>query len=140
MPARGGDGHCALTFGYDRSLILSRQRLLEKTGCRSLVALSMQEFVTALESNPVDLVVLCQTVSSEECESIVQRLEQQAPGAQMLIMFNRHDVCRPEGSGVTYLLQDSMSGPSHFVQTAERMLAASLPRIAGYQGMDAIPG
>ncbi len=137
MPNRGGDGRCALTFGYDATLISSRQRLLEKTGCTSLVASSMQEFQEALSSHAVDLVVICQTVSPEECHAVTRMVTEQAPRAQMLIMYNRHDYCRPAGPAGSYVLFDSMSGPSNFVETAERMLLETATHAVSRQRQDA---
>ena len=114
----GHDGKSSvLSFSRDSTLLMTRTLLLERAGCTVIGAANLQEFRTRLLSQPVDLILLCQSISAEECESAANFAREHAPSARLLLMFTRIGKCVPDQADV---LLDAHAGPRVFVETAQR--------------------
>ena len=109
-----------LLFSNDQSLLLTRTLLLEREGCTVLSASKIPDFRTCLLSRSFDLILLCQSISAEECESAADFAREHAPLARLLVMFTRVGKCIPDHADV---LLDAQAGPRAFIETAQRMLA-----------------
>ena len=55
-----------LLYGHDDVLLFTRRAILEKTGFRVFTASYLHEVEVIAATQPIDLLVLCQTVSYEE--------------------------------------------------------------------------
>jgi hypothetical protein len=114
-----------LIFGHDNGLLVTRQLLLERDGCQVHVVRWAKEFRTCVLGQTFELILLCQSLSPDECESAAKFAQEHAPTTRLLLMFTRVGKCIPEHADV---LLDSLSGPKVFVETARRMLASASAR------------
>lgn len=120
------DGNSSvLSFSRDPTLLMTRTLLLQRAGCKVLSASNIPEFRACLLSQPFDLILLCQSISGEECESAAEFAREYAPSARLLLMFTRVGKCMPDHADV---LLDAHAGPKVFLETAQRMLASSVGR------------
>ncbi len=108
-----------LSFGHDQSLLVTRQLLLEKSGHSVVCATNTSEFRTLVLRTTFDLILLCQSISSEECESASRFAREYAPEARLLLMFVRVGKCVPDHADV---LLDAQAGPKVFLETTQRIL------------------
>lgn len=125
MVQNGLHRSAALLFGHEESLLLSRKWLLSRTGCECSTVTTLSAYREKVLSSPVDLIILCQTSSSDECAAATEFAAEHLPQAQLLIMFSRDGRCDPEQN---YVLLDATAGPAVFMQTTERMLAKNVMR------------
>ncbi len=125
MSETNGGTSSALIFGHEDSLSSSRKWLLGTINCHSMVVTSLAECRRAMLAEAFQLVVLCQTLSLEECKSISEFSAEHCPDAPLLIMFSRHTSCVPRQD---YVVLDAMAGPEAFVQTTGRILANAAMR------------
>ena len=115
----------ALLFGHDESLLLSRKWLLASAGCECTVVANLAEYREKVLGCPVELIIICQTTSPDECSSAAEFATEHQSQAQLLIMFGRSARCVPEHE---YVMLDAMAGPAVFMQPARRMLANAATR------------
>jgi hypothetical protein len=113
---------CVLIFGHDTGLLVTRQLLLEREGCLVHVVRWVKEFRACVLGQAFELILLCQSLSPDECESASKFAREYAPTTRLLLMFTRVGKCIPEHADV---LLDSLAGPKVFVETARRMLATA---------------
>ncbi len=114
----GGESR-VLLFGHDSGLLRTRQLLLERNACVAVVVTTIQEFRACVLSRAFQLVLLCQSLSADECETSAQFSQEHAPSTRLLLMFTRVGKCIPEHADV---LLDSLAGPKVFIETTRRML------------------
>ena len=112
-------GKSVLLFSRDQSLLLTRTLLLGREGCSVMSASEMPDFRAFLLSRPFDLVIVCQSITAEECASAADFVREHAPSARLLMMFARDERI----PGQADVLLDAHAGPKAFVETATRMLA-----------------
>jgi hypothetical protein len=106
-------------FSHDSSLLMSRVWLMEKMGCRVIPVTSETEFRETLHTYPVGLVVLCQSLTSEECRKADAFSRKHSPEARVLVLFITQQKYVPQGDGV---LLDAQCGPATFLSTVRSML------------------
>lgn len=117
-----------LLFGHQSGLLSSRKGLLRTIGCDCLVVSTLLACREAMRSGGFQLIVLCQTVSGDECRAALDCAAESCPATPLLIMFGRHANCRPERE---YVLLDATAGPDAFIRTAQSMLTQAA-QVVGY--------
>lgn len=75
-----------LLFGVDPQLMETRRMVLVKAGFRVHTALRMAEFERAGDQASPDVVVLCHTLSEEDCVVALDIAERQWPAARRLVL------------------------------------------------------
>jgi|GEM_PF-2713372 len=60
-----------LLFGHDRILLETRTLVLERGGCNVSVTSDLQDAIGRIDAELVDLLILCHTLSPEECAAIL---------------------------------------------------------------------
>ena len=119
--AGGHDGKSSvLSFSRDATLLMTRTLLLQRAGCTVVGASNLTEFRALLRSQPFELILLCQSISAEECDAAASYGREYAPSARLLLMFTRIGKCIPDQADV---LLDAHAGPKIFLETAQRMLS-----------------
>ena len=118
-------GSLVLLFSHDASLLMTRRLMLEHEGCKVATSSSLPEFRACLLRHSFDLILLCQSISPEDCEAASQWRREHAPLTRLLLMFTRVDKWMPEHADV---LLDARAGPKAFLETARRMLASNTAR------------
>ena len=113
-----------LCFSHDFSLMLTRQWLLEKSKCRVLGAMSQPELLERLRQTHVDLVVLCQTLTADECRAALALAQEHSPATRCLVMYFTRAHWMWEGQA-SYL--SSNQSPADFMRTVQQMLRPMPP-------------
>ena len=108
-----------LCFSHDYSLLITRQMLLEKIDCAVLCAMGIPELIERLQWKPVDLIVLCQTLTQKECITAKEQLQMYAPHASCLIMYVTLSKWQEEAD--TERLNSS-EGPLEFLRKVRELL------------------
>ncbi len=119
-------GRTVLCFSHDFSLLISRQMLLEQNGCFLLCAMSVSEVRERLRWRHVDLIVLCQTLSAEECAGATRWMREYSPDGHCLSMHVTE--AKPAAVTECELLRAS-DGPLAFARTVNRLLKSTPPPV-----------
>lgn len=118
----------ALLFGHEETLLLSRKGLLKTVDCECLVVTTLFACREALLQGGFQLIILCQTVSGDECTEASDFAAEHCGGTPLLVMYGRHAKCKTE---LEYVLLDAKAGPDTFIKTVQGMLAHA-EQTAGY--------
>jgi hypothetical protein len=74
-----------LCYGHDETLLHTRELILSREfsveACRDLAGLS-----DSISRGPVDLVLICQSVSQEECDEVIERVRVESPESKVLVL------------------------------------------------------
>ena len=111
-----------LSLSHDPALLRTRMLLLQRAGCKVSCASNLQDFQTCILSQQFDLIMICQSMSAEECDAATRLAREFAPTARVLLMFTRIGKCVPEQADV---MLDAHAGPRVLVETAQRMLSSA---------------
>jgi hypothetical protein len=71
-------------YGHDPTLLYTRHLMLEKAGFRISLGSNLKEVQDACSAHPVDLVILCQTVSAAEGDMVMAVANAFNPKASVL--------------------------------------------------------
>ena len=119
MKAGATARYCALLYGHDDLLLKTRGYLLSTIDCGSVAAHNLREYKQQVLTPALNLIVICQTMSLQECEAAAAFATEARITAQMLLLYARQQPCSPDGGSVIF---NAASGPAAFLQTAGRML------------------
>jgi DNA-binding NtrC family response regulator len=75
-----------LVFGHDPILLETRRLILEKAGFQVWTATEANEAVQVLVREPIDLFILCQSLSHDECLPILETAHTLRPDMKNLIL------------------------------------------------------
>ena len=87
-----------LIFGHDTRLLESRKWILQSWGYRVLCARSLAAIHRLPLQPPVDLLVLCYSLTPKECESAIEHARLRWPEVKTLALV-RHSTARHVGLG-----------------------------------------
>ncbi len=109
-----------LMFGRDAQLLATRRMVLEMAGYCVLPAASLADFDRLASSNHFDLLILCHTLSREDCGRAVASKLSRRPSARGLTLTAGARGC------ATLLDQalDVLDGPAKLVSTVSQLLEA----------------
>ncbi|HEV2645334.1 MAG TPA: hypothetical protein VGU46_03110 [Acidobacteriaceae bacterium] len=106
-------------YGRDESLLLTRQWILQSRGYRVLSLTKLEQFGSVPETPPIGLLLLCHSLSKDECEAAMVVARKRWPSIQSL----RLD---PETgrvpSGLLGNLLHTMEGPGKLVAAVDRSI------------------
>ena len=108
-----------LCFSHDATLLKTRQWLLEREHYTVLGVMSQGDFRVEICRTTVDLVLLCQTLSAEECRNATNFAAEHAPAARFAVLRTSRNKATPDGDAVVV---DVSNGPADFLCTIGRML------------------
>jgi hypothetical protein len=77
---------CVLLFGNDAHLLESRRMVLECAGCKVYVATRLLTLNLILADKPIDLLILCHSLSTEECERVKSVVQGHSPKVKVLTL------------------------------------------------------
>jgi DNA-binding response OmpR family regulator len=75
-----------LLLGHDESLLQTRRWLLESNGLQVYIATHFPALNQTLEDHDVDLLILCHSLTAEECERAVAIVESHPPKLKVLAL------------------------------------------------------
>ena len=108
-----------LCFSHDATLLMTRQWMLQREHYRVLGVTSQADFRVEICRSSVDLVLLCQSLSEEECRNAVRFAAEHAPAARCAVLRTSSAKALPDGNVVGI---EVGNGPVDFLQTIASML------------------
>ncbi|MGB9029250.1 MAG: hypothetical protein WCC27_03940 [Acidobacteriaceae bacterium] len=114
MPAR------ILLYGIDAALLRTRAGVLESAGFQVAVAIRLLEIEQALLSEPSDVLILCYTLTPEECRQALESAEECTPGIKTILLMQAGFATSPQR--LYDAVFDAWQGPGALIATVSRML------------------
>lgn len=113
-----------LCYGHDEMLLMTRQRLLESLGLQVTIVFTAAEFQAKLQAVDPALILLCQSLSTDERTSAGAFAHEKRPSSKILIMHS--------GSGDSHFPQHctdffSLDGPTVFLETVNTIIHSAPP-------------
>jgi len=117
MPSPGS----ILIYGYDIDLLDTRRLVLEQAGFNVEVLTRLTDLEEMASAHEADLLILCHSLSSRECESALKLAHSGQRALKCLVLVTGGPVCRLwEGDE----LLNSFDGPGALVSAVTKMLPA----------------
>lgn len=110
-----------LVYARDPSLLQTRSWLLERAGFEVYRAKELSEAEWIASNQPIDLLILCHSLHPEDCQSILQAVDNLRPEMKKLLVTAHTDVCT-EGRAEPQL--SAFAGPRALIATVKTILAS----------------
>ena len=110
----------ALSFGHEDLLLLTRQRMFMLLGCLCDTVSTTTAYEARLWTYTPSIIVLCQSLTGEECTGASNFAAEHSPGSRLVVMFTRSDKCVPHSA---HLMLMSADGPKAFMKTMSDLLS-----------------
>jgi hypothetical protein len=111
-----------LMYGHDAYLLATRQWVLESRGYRVLALADLDGFAAIPQTPAIRLVLLCHSLSAEECEAAMSLARARWPEIQSLVL----DV---DGSrapaGLLGQLLHTMDGPAKLIAMVGKLMGSA---------------
>ena len=111
-----------LCFGKDKPLVETRGKVLQHAGFLLTLATNLDEYEALLRDTEFDLVVLCHSLSLNECESAAQYVHQVQPYARTLVLKAMKRGCSDSFIEETI---EALRGPHALINKIQEMLYVS---------------
>jgi DNA-binding NtrC family response regulator len=108
-----------LIFGRDSTLLETRGWILERTGALILSAASLLETEQIAAQYSISLLVICHSVSQEDCEHLLTAINQIQPNVKKLLMTANTSL-GPLGQEERTL--SAFAGPAALLDTVQTLL------------------
>jgi DNA-binding NtrC family response regulator len=118
-----------LVYGSDPQLLKTRRWILERADYRVSTAMELDDIVQLFSVEQVSLLILCHTLSTEECGRALALAHSKRPPIQTLALTAGQSGCRLGSSDEVI---DAMEGPVKLLNTVTR-LASSMPSFSSTQ-------
>ena len=116
MPA----SRCVLVYGHDGRLLDTRRLVLSAAGLHVLTAARPEEAERLLMQQPVDLLLLCHTLSETERDAMLSDSRARWPQMKLLLVTTVMQPT-PEGPWETV---EALAGAEQMIEAARRTLDA----------------
>lgn len=116
-----------LCFSHDWSLLITRQWLLERIGAAFISVMSEQEMKSKLLDLSPEIIILCQTLSSEECDAALDLANRLCPLSRCVVLCSPHHELSPRHMEMS---AESRQFPAEFLASLKKLLAQSKEQIA----------
>ena len=108
-----------LIYGHNSSLLETRSWILEKAGFAVNRADSLAQVERLLAGGRKDVLLLCHTLSTEDCVAVERMLEGLCPALKVLALMTRTEACH---GPVDASLLSLPTEPSRMVTTLQQLL------------------
>ncbi len=102
-----------LVFGRDFQLVHTRSLILEKAGFHVRTASSLPEISQLLSEPTMDVMLLCHSLSTEECDEALAMTQQRWPRIQTISMLSGSSGC---ASQPTDAVMNAADGPAKLIR------------------------
>lgn len=110
-----------VVYGHDQSLLDTRTWVLQGAGYHVEQASQFSDVQQVTQKEPVSLVVMCHTLTSEQCAETRAFLHQQQPSIQRLLITATHPFSlQPAGEPTI----SAFDGPRALIDTVAKVLSA----------------
>lgn len=108
-----------LVHGSDEALLSTRTMVLENAGFRVLSSVDQAEAEAVIERGDIALVVLCHSLSSEDCDAVVKVANEQNPPLKTLVLTAGESKCAEHSPAASI---SAFDGPRKLVETVQFLL------------------
>jgi DNA-binding response OmpR family regulator len=108
-----------LLYGKDKTLLMTRRLILEKEGYRVFTAVEFGDAIQAAMTQRLDVLILCQTLSVEECKGVLETTREIAPSLKVIILDHK-DTIDPISTREERL--EVLTGPKALLASIDGML------------------
>lgn len=112
-------GRSILMCGRNSELQRLRRKILERAGYSIFAASSNSEAITMLGTLPVDLLLLCHTLSTNECDELVRFTQDRWPQTKTLALSGIVSGCHDSQPDATYFANE---GPDLLLKQIHELL------------------
>jgi hypothetical protein len=120
-----GPSLTVLLYGRDRSLLNTRELILQKAGYRVWTAADLSEIDRAVQGERVDLLILCHSLTLEQCGRALAFCHSRWPFTKSLLLAVAGSWC---AAGKPELVFEAAAGPAELLATVGRLFAH--PRVS----------
>jgi hypothetical protein len=113
-----------IVYGYDEHLLATRQWVLQSRGYRVFTAANLAKFKSIPLSVPVRLLILCHSLSAEECDAATLLATSRWPGIKSLVLD--FDGTRMPAGLLGQLLHTN-DGPAKLLSVVNEIIGAGMP-------------
>jgi DNA-binding NtrC family response regulator len=107
-----------LCYGHDDMLLFTRKRILGRE-FRVDVCTRISDLDALLAAGPVDIAVVCHSVSDAECEEMMHRLREHSPGVKVLVLYeSMPDLCSSHSDES----MENLEGPSSLLHKVHELM------------------
>ena len=112
-----------LIYGRDHGLMDTRRWVLELAGYRVFTAQSLVEAGKIATLEPISLLLLCHTLSVEDCQMALELADSVRPGMKRLLMT----ASKPRGLQESHdRILSAFDGPRALIAAVRELLASSM--------------
>lgn len=108
-----------LVYGSDELLLDTRTMVLRQAGFQVFSATSFGDAESIMKSGEIGLIVLCHSLSEQDCESALDFAKRQRPPLNTLVLSATGSTCSEETTGAVL---SSFDGPRKLVQSVRDLL------------------
>jgi DNA-binding response OmpR family regulator len=108
-----------LIYGRDYDLLETRRLVLQKAGFQAWTVTNLADAEKITVTQPSDLLILCHSLSVEECEKALAMSHSRQPGMKNLVLMGAAPVRK---LGQNDELMSSFDGPKALIATVNRLL------------------
>ena len=108
-----------LVYGRDAQLLETRRRVLELSGAHVWMATDISDIVQLGPAVRIDLIVLCHSLSTEQCDQALALAQSRWPQVQTLVLIAGERGCHTGGSDH---MADVSRGPAYLLNTVAKLL------------------
>jgi DNA-binding response OmpR family regulator len=113
-----------LLFGNDAHLLETRRWVLESADCRVYAASNFLALNQILGDRPIDLLILCHTLTSEECDRAESIARTYTRKTRVLVLTASNFVsCEKRADAVV----NAYEGPKTLLETVDHLLDHRIP-------------
>ncbi len=110
---------CILVYGSDKQLLETRSMVLEAAGLRVFSATEPQNAEMIIETQNIALVVLCHSLSPQECDAALQFANSLTPIVKTIVLTAGASPCSER---IPTEILSTFDGPGRLVQTIRNLL------------------
>ena len=108
-----------LVYGSDELLLGTRTMVLENAGFQVFSAIGSDDAKSIMKSGKIGLVVLCHSLSEQQCEAALDFAKRQQPPLETLVLTATGSPCSEHTTGA---ILNAFDGPRKLVQTVQDLL------------------
>ena len=106
-----------LVFGRDHQLVHTRCLILQRAGYRVWTASSLDEINGLLPQPAMDVMLLCHTLSTEECNKALEVTHERWPQIQTIALVSGSSGCASEP---TDAVMNASDGPAKLIKAVSK--------------------
>jgi DNA-binding NtrC family response regulator len=109
--------HSVLVFGRDFQLVHTRSLILQRAGYTVWTASTLDEIKGLLPHPAMDVMVLCHTLSTEECDKALEVTHERWPQIQTIALVSGSSGCASEA---TDAIMNAIDGPAKLIREVSK--------------------